>query len=156
MTPENRRPELADAPKPERVERTEGSARETAGRGEIDVRELRLPKLGGPEPRTPDTQERASREGDVPDWKVDSGVPGERRVTVLLVMAPGNYGIRRNGPKVADPIMCTMAGCYVSTGPGTPARFLPRRKATGVGNTLGGRAGACRQSLGLHLPRHRY
>ena len=85
---------------------------------------------------------------DVPDWKVDSGVPGERRVTVLLVMAPGNYGIRRNGPKVADPIMCTVTGCYVSTGPGTPARFLPGRKATGVGNTLGGRAGACRQSLG--------
>ena len=27
-------------------------------------------------------------------------------------------------------------------------RFLPGRKATGVGNTLGGRAGACRQSLG--------
>lgn len=156
VAPENRRPELAEAPRPERsVERTQGSARETAATddGEIDLSELRLPKLGGPEPdrtepRTPDTQQRASRESDLPDLKVDSGVPGERRVTVLLVMTPGNYGIRRNGPKVADPIMCTVAGCYVSTGPGTPARFLPGRKATGVGNTLGGRAGACRRSLG--------
>ena len=156
--PENRRPELAEAPRPERgVERTQGSARETAGRGEIDVRELRLPKLGErepdrSEPRTADARARASREAGVPDMRpdmrVDSGVPGERTVTVLLVMSPGNYGIRRNGPKVADPIMCTVAGCYVSTGPATPARFLPGRKATGVGNTLGGRAGACRQSLG--------
>jgi hypothetical protein len=151
--PENRRPELAEAPRPERVERTEGSARETAGRGEIDVRELRLPKVGEREPdrtesRTADARERASREVELPDVRVDSGVPGERTVTVLLVMAPGNYGIRRNGPKVADPIMCTVAGCYVSMGSGTPARFLPGRKATGVGNTLGGRAGACRQSLG--------
>lgn len=152
--PENRRPELAEAPRPERgVERTQGSARETAGRGEIDVRELRLPKLGErepdrSEPRSADARERASREAGVPDMRVDSGVPGERTVTVLLVMSPGNYGIRRNGPKVADPIMCTVAGCYVSTGPATPARFLPGRKATGVGNTLGGRAGACRQSLG--------
>ena len=151
--PENRRPELAEAPRPERVERTEGSARETAGKGEIDLSELRLPKLGGPEPdrsepRTAGAQERASRDIDLPDLRVDRGIPGERTVTVLLVMAPGNYGIRRNGPKVADPILCTVAGCYVSTGPGTPARFLPDRKATGVGNTIGGRAGACRQSLG--------
>ena len=151
--PENRRPELAEAPRPERViERTEGSARETAAQGEIDLKELRLPKLGAhepdrTEPRAPDTQQRASREVDLPDWRVDSRVPGERTVTVLLVMAPGDYGIRRNGPKVADPIMCTVAGCYVSMGPATPARFLPGRKATGVGNTLGGRAGACRQSL---------
>ena len=150
--PENRRPELAEAPRPERVERSEGAARQTAGRGEIDVRELRLPKLGEreadrPAPRTPDAWERASREAGLPDRTIESGVPGERTVTVLLVMAPGDYGIRRNGPKVADPILCTVAGCYVSTGPGTPARFLPRRKATGIGNTLGGRAGACRQSL---------
>jgi colicin import membrane protein len=72
----------------------------------------------------------------------------EKVVTVLLVMAPGNYGIRRRGPKTADPVLCTTEGCYISTGAGTPARFMPGRKATGFGNTLGGRAGACRQQLG--------
>jgi hypothetical protein len=153
--PENRKPDVAEAPRPERgEERTLGSARETAGTGEdIDPRSLRLPKVGErdaarPEPRTPETQQRASREIDLPDPRIDSGVPGERRVTVLLVMAPGNYGIRRGGPKVTDPIMCTVAGCYVSMGSATPARFLPGRKATGFGNTIGGRAGACRQTLG--------
>jgi len=68
--------------------------------------------------------------------------------TVLLTMEPGNYGIRRRGPKVADPLLCARDGCYVSTGSDSPAVFLPGRKATGIGNTLGARAGACRRSLG--------
>lgn len=68
--------------------------------------------------------------------------------TVLLIMAPGNYGIRRNGPKVADPILCASYGCYVSEGADRPVRFLPVRKALGFGNTFGARAGACRQRLG--------
>jgi hypothetical protein len=70
------------------------------------------------------------------------------RFTVLLIMAPGNYGIRRNGPKVADPILCAPDGCYVSEGADRPANFLPVRKALGFGNTFGARAGACRQRLG--------
>ena len=74
--------------------------------------------------------------GAEPDW----------RVTVLMVMAPGTYGIRR-GASVADPVLCTTDGCYVSNGADIPARFMPRRRALGVGNTLGARAGACRQSL---------
>jgi hypothetical protein len=73
---------------------------------------------------------------------------GAGRFTVLLIMAPGNYGIRRNGPKVADPILCAPEGCYVSQGPDRPAHFLPVRKALGFGNTFGARAGACRQRLG--------
>jgi len=72
----------------------------------------------------------------------------ETRVTVLLVLEPGTYGIRRNGPKVADPLICTLEGCYVSAGADQPARFLPGRKGLGFGNTWGGRAGACRHSLG--------
>jgi hypothetical protein len=67
---------------------------------------------------------------------------------VLLILAPGNYGIRRNGPKVADPILCTLEGCYVSAGADRPASFMPGRKALGFGNTWGARAGACRQRLG--------
>jgi hypothetical protein len=43
--------------------------------------------------------------------------------------------------------MCTTEGCYVSMGPGAPAKFLPGRKGVGIGNTFGARAGACRQSL---------
>jgi colicin import membrane protein len=70
------------------------------------------------------------------------------RFTVLLVLEPGTYGIRRNGPKVADPLLCTREGCYVSAGADQPAVFMRGRKATGFGNTLGRRAGACRQSLG--------
>ena len=77
-----------------------------------------------------------ARFGAEPDW----------RVTVLMIMAPGNYGIRR-GASIADPVLCTTDGCYVSNGADIPARFLPRRQALGVGNTLGARAGACRQSL---------
>ena len=63
-------------------------------------------------------------------------------------MEPGTYGIRRNGPKVADPILCTRDGCYVSAGAERPAVFLPGRKALGFGNTWGARAGACRNTLG--------
>ncbi len=71
---------------------------------------------------------------------------GGHKVAVLLVMTPGSKGIRRLN-KVADPILCSELGCYVSTGTATPARLMPQRKATGFGNTLGMRAGACRQSL---------
>ena len=81
--------------------------------------------------------------GAEPDW----------RVTVLMIMAPGTYGIRR-GASVADPVLCTTDGCYVSNGADIPARFMPRRRALGVGNTFGARAGACRQSLrGLRISR---
>jgi colicin import membrane protein len=87
--------------------------------------------------------------------RADDGFPETGRdderhgqVTVLLIMAPGHYGIRRHGPKVADPILCKPDGCYVSEGADRPARFLPGRKALGFGNTFGQRAGACRQHLG--------
>jgi hypothetical protein len=77
-----------------------------------------------------------------------TGQPVETRVTVLLVMEPGSYGIRRGGPRIADPLLCVSDGCYVSAGPDQTAVFLRGRKALGVGNTLGGRAGACRGALG--------
>ncbi len=46
----------------------------------------------------------------------------DTRVTVLLWMAPGSYGIRRGHP-TADPILCLPDGCYVSRGPELSARF---------------------------------
>lgn len=73
---------------------------------------------------------------------------GPTRFTVLVVLEPGTYGIRRNGPKVADPVLCTHDGCYVSGGADRPAAYMPGHKALGIGNTWGGRAGACRQALG--------
>ena len=68
-------------------------------------------------------------------------------VTVLLVMDVGTRGIRRF-EKTGDPLLCGASGCYVSTGPGTAAKYLAGRKAFGFFNTMGGRAGACSQSLG--------
>jgi len=73
----------------------------------------------------------------------------ETEVTVLLILEPGNYGIRRRGPRVADPVLCIPGdGCYISTGADQPAAFMPGRRAFGFRNTLGARAGACRGSLG--------
>lgn len=69
------------------------------------------------------------------------------RYAVLLVMEPGNRGIRRHN-KTADPLLCLEDGCYVSNGPSNPAMLLHRRKAFGIGRTFGERAGACGNSLG--------
>lgn len=69
------------------------------------------------------------------------------RVAVLMVMEIGNRGIRRTN-KSADPVLCGERGCYVSTGPESPAELLPVRRALGAGRTLGSRAGACSNSPG--------
>jgi hypothetical protein len=71
----------------------------------------------------------------------------DTRITVILWLTPGTYGIRRNS-ETADPILCLPDGCYVSQGAEQPARFLPGRRALGLANTWGERAGACRTSLG--------
>jgi hypothetical protein len=73
--------------------------------------------------------------------------PLEGRVTILLVMSPGNKGIRRHN-KTADPILCLNDGCYLSEGPDAPARLLPRQRALGFSGTFGERAAACRNQLG--------
>lgn len=68
------------------------------------------------------------------------------RATVLLVMKPGNKGIRRWN-KVADPMLCVDASCYISNGADTAARRVTRRKGFGPGIALGMRAGACNNQL---------
>lgn len=65
------------------------------------------------------------------------------RVTILLVMKTGDRGIRRFN-KTADPIVCIADSCFVSRGPLDAARVMKRRKAFGTVNTLGKRAGACK------------
>lgn len=73
-------------------------------------------------------------------------VDSEARVTVLLVLEPGNRGIRRY-ERSADPVLCQGLVCYVSSGAAKSAIKLPRPVALGPGNTLGRRAFACRHSL---------
>lgn len=73
--------------------------------------------------------------------------PRATRVAVLLLMQPGDRGIRRNN-KSADPVLCGEDECYVSNGAGHDANLLRARKALGFFRTWGQRAGACNNSLG--------
>jgi len=78
------------------------------------------------------------------------------RVTVILAMEPGNRGIRRFN-KTGDPILCVGQTCFISQGADRSARRMSRRRAFGTINTLGKRAGACRNQLvcvfrGVRLP----
>jgi hypothetical protein len=68
------------------------------------------------------------------------------RATVLLIMEPGNKGIRRF-KKTADPVLCSRFHCYRSQGPGRSAVRLARGATLGPFNTLGLRAGSCRSQL---------
>jgi hypothetical protein len=73
--------------------------------------------------------------------------PVGTRVTVLLVIEPGKKGIRRYGPKTADPILCIGRSCWISGGADAASVKMTRRRAFGPGNTLGRRAAACNRSL---------
>ena len=77
----------------------------------------------------------------------DPSLQRERHVAVLLLMQPGDKGIRRNN-RSADPVLCGFRDCYVSNGPDSGARLLPARKALGFFRTWGQRAGVCNNSLG--------
>jgi hypothetical protein len=99
------------------------------------------PGTGAPAPGVREPEPPLAGDGAGPRRLQDT------EVTVLLWLAPGTYGIRRGRP-TADPILCVADGCYVSRGADAPARFLPGRRALGIINTWGDRAGACRQALG--------
>lgn len=68
------------------------------------------------------------------------------RVAVLLVMEPGDRGIRRFS-KTADPVLCVGTRCFISKGATAPADELTKAQAMGPSNTFGRRAGDCRKSL---------
>lgn len=85
--------------------------------------------------------------GDVVEAPADARPQALDRVAVLLVMKPGNRGIRRL-IKTADPVLCVDRNCYISRGAFAPAASMSRARALGAANTLGTRAGACRDSLG--------
>ncbi len=97
--------------------------------------------LGGPDFGGPDFDRTADRAFDG-RWREPV-----TRVTVLLIMEPGHRGIRLFGRATADPMICLSARCYIGAGAGVPATELSRSRAFGAGVALGGRAGACRNSL---------
>lgn len=68
------------------------------------------------------------------------------RATILIVMTPGNRGIRRWN-KNADPMLCVEENCYISRGEEKPADRISRNKGFGPGIALGKRAGACSNQL---------
>jgi colicin import membrane protein len=72
-------------------------------------------------------------------WPVAGGTG---KATVLLIMEPGRRGIRAIA-RSADPVLCIDYDCYISRGFEAPSLKVNRRKAFGVSNTLGRRAGAC-------------
>lgn len=102
--------------------------------------------LGGTEDRA--TLDRGpQRLAAEEDIHFDPSTVRERRVAVLLLMEPGNRGIRRNN-KSSDPVLCGYRDCYISAGPDIDARLMHSRKALGFFRTWGHRAGACNNSLG--------
>ena len=98
--------------------------------------------LGGPAQAPP-----VSQPWNVWTTPAQANRSGPARVTVLLLMEPGNRGIRRHN-KTADPLLCNGGGCFVSNGSEAAATFMPGRRALGADRTFGERAGACSQSLG--------
>jgi hypothetical protein len=68
------------------------------------------------------------------------------RVTILLVMDPRRRVFAAYPPS-ANPVLCIGQGCYVSGGAGAPAEYMPRFSALGPANSIGRRAGPCRNQL---------
>lgn len=124
---------------------------ERADRDQRRADQNREPMTTGSPHRSPNQTppEPAGRHGygEEPDQGYASAV-GPTRVTVLLLMEPGNRGIRRTD-KTADPVLCSDDGCWISNGSAEPADLLRKRKALGFVRTWGGeRAGACSHLLG--------
>ena len=137
-----------------RVPDASGPAADSDGPAPVPA-SLQLKRIAmGPAPDTEPAEEEAAEAAGPPAEGAEIAETGgprpqrlqDTRVTVLIHLAPGNYGIRR-GRSTADPILCLPDGCYVSHGTDRPARFLPGRRALGFANTWGERAGACREQL---------
>ena len=96
--------------------------------------------LGGPGPdATPPTA----------PWDATDTGPARflpTRVTILLVMDPRRRVFAAYPPS-ANPVLCIGQGCYVSGGAGAPAEYMPRFSALGPANSIGRRAGPCRNQL---------
>jgi colicin import membrane protein len=124
-------------------------------REEREAREIARMALGGPDTAPPveqrSSEPRAEKEATGPATPY-SAPPAQDlreagRVAVLLLMEPGDRGIRRNN-KSADPVLCGYDDCYVSNGSSHAASMYSSRRALGFFRTWGQRAGACNNSLG--------
>lgn len=142
-------------PTPDDTKRLEAQRQEELQRLSEKLRKASQTRTAQPKPVvTPwQTEVTEAPKGDIfKNEKSALGMHGDptdiasSRVTVLMVMTPGNMGIRRFD-KNADPVLCTNDGCYISQGADVPSRFLTTHKALGFGNTFGLRAGACREQL---------
>ncbi len=115
--------------------------RDTAAREHgADIRN----SLGGPAPETlPPTAP-----WDLPGNAADDGSAKflPTRVTILLVIDP-RHRMFATFPPTANPVLCIGEGCYVSGGASGPAEYMPRWSALGPANSIGRRAGPCRNQL---------
>lgn len=99
--------------------------------------------LGGPLPPAPWDEALERAPGERTHSRQAASWPA--RVTVLLMLAPKRKAF--GGWRKPHPILCVNNGCYVSGGADDGADRMPRWQALGPGNTLGRRAGPCRNQL---------
>jgi colicin import membrane protein len=65
---------------------------------------------------------------------------------VLLRMEPRRHGFAGTR-RTANPVLCLGRSCYISAGPEDAADLLSRWKTLGPANSIGRRAGPCRNQL---------
>ncbi len=100
------------------------------------------------------TDSRNSLGGPGPDtttapWDITDNGPARflpTRATILLIMDPRRRVFAAYPPR-ANPVLCIGQGCYVSAGANAPAQHMPRWSALGPANSIGRRAGPCRNQL---------
>lgn len=121
-----------------------------------EAREAKLARERSATARDRGEDTRDSLGGPLPDaqaapapWDTPSDAPARylpTRVTILLVMDP-RHRIFAAYPPRANPVLCIGEGCYISGGANAPAEYMPRWSALGPANSIGRRAGPCRDQL---------
>lgn len=132
---------------PEKVEALDQAARRRQELDELSRRLQRAEERRAGKTMPDDASPSRLGSGAAPDIVTEARPPAQDRVAVLLVMAPGNKGIRRF-IKSADPVLCAERSCFVSRGVTETAMQMSQSRALGIANTFGSRAGACSDSLG--------
>jgi hypothetical protein len=100
--------------------------------------------LGGPPP--PEMDEPAPWSVETEDTRSEGAPAAPTRVTVLLIVEPRRYG-HTGTYRTANPVLCFGRDCYISSGSQRPAEQMSRWKALGPANSIGRRAGPCRNRL---------
>ena len=82
-------------------------------------------------------------------WDTPNDAPARylpTRATILLVMDP-RHRVFAAYPPTGNPVLCIDQGCYISGGANGPSEYMPRYAALGPANSIGRRAGPCRNQL---------